>query len=178
VNEGAVQAAQATGLLACAGLLAALSISPLSALVPAWRGPNARAKALRRKLGIGTAFLGLVHAAVAFVGVLDAEPAALLQTSQLYAGLAALAILLLLLLTSYPRVVQALRLRAWKELHRLSFVAALLVVQHVALSAFAERRLVLALLGVVGVLFVARLARALRTALPASSRTSEGADEP
>jgi len=178
VNEAALRSAQASGLLACALLIAALSISPLSFLVPGWRGPNARAKAVRRRLGTSAAWLGLVHAAVAFAGVLDAKPAALLQTSHLYAGIGALSVLLVLLVTSYPRAVRALGLTAWKELHRLSYVAALLVVQHVALSAFAERRLVLGLLGMLGALFGARLLpflRAQRAAPPSSS--SEGASE-
>ena len=179
MNADAVQAAQASGLLACACLLAALSITPLSALVPRWRGPSARAKAVRRTLGMTAAWLGLAHASVAFVSVLEAEPRAVFQTAHLCAGLAALAVLLLLLLTSFPSVVRALRLRAWKELHRLSYVAVLLVAQHVALSAFAERRLVLGLLGMIAVLFATRFVLQVRTRMPGSpSTSSEGAREP
>ena len=147
MNAAALDAAQASGLLACALLLAALSISPLSALLPSWRGPSARAKALRRRLGISAACLALAHAAVAFFGRLGAQPSALLQTSQLYAGMGALGLLLLLLLTSFPVVVRKLRLSAWKEFHRLVYLAALLVLQHVLLSPFADRRLVLGLVG-------------------------------
>jgi len=162
VNAAALDAARASGLLACAMLLAALSISPLSVLVPAWRAPSAHAKAVRRRLGMLAACLALVHAVVAFVGRLHAQPSALLQTSHLYAGMGALGLLLLLLLTSYPRLVRTLRLTAWKEFHRLVYLAALLVVQHVLLSPFADRRLVLALFGVVLGLFGARTLVALR----------------
>lgn len=157
MNATALDAARASGLLACVVLLAALSINPLSALVPSWRGPSARAKAVRRRLGISAACFALAHAAVAFVGRLGAQPSALLQTSHLYAGMGALGILLLLLLTSYPRLVRTLRLTAWKEFHRLSYLAVLLVVQHVLLSPFADRRLVLALGGAVLGLFGARV---------------------
>jgi sulfoxide reductase heme-binding subunit YedZ len=162
VNAAALDAAQASGLLACALLLVTLSISPLSALLPSWRGPSARAKALRRRLGIGSACLALVHAAVAFVGRLDAQPSALLQTSQLYAGWGALGVLMLLLLTSFPTVVRRLRLSTWKEFHRLVYLAALLVVQHVLLSPFADRRLVLGLGAALLALFGARVVLVLR----------------
>jgi methionine sulfoxide reductase heme-binding subunit len=176
VNEAALWAARASGLLACGVLIAALSITPLSSIVPAWRGPSARAKAIRRRLGISAACLGLLHASVAFAGVLEAEPSALLSTSHLYAGIGALFVLSILLVTSYPRAVRALRLSAWKELHRSSYVAALLVVQHVALSPFADRRLVLGLLGVLGASFSARVAMLLRARRIAPSLSSEGAD--
>jgi DMSO/TMAO reductase YedYZ heme-binding membrane subunit len=174
VNDAALWAARLSGLSACGVLVAALSITPLSFVVPGWRGPGARAKAIRRRLGTSAAWLGLLHASVAFVGVLDAEPAALLSTSHLYAGLGALFVLSILLVTSYPRAVRALGLSTWKELHRLSYVAALLIVQHVALSPFADRRLVLALLGVLSVLFGARVAMLLRARRIASSSSSEG----
>ena len=162
MNAAALYAAQASGLLACAVLLLALSVSPVSALLPSWQGPSAGAKALRRRLGISAACLALLHAAVAFLGRLDAQPSALLQTSQLYAGIGALGLLLLLLLTSFPGVVRRLRLSTWKEFHRLVYLAALLVVQHVLLSPFADRRLVLGLSGAVFGLFGARAALALR----------------
>jgi DMSO/TMAO reductase YedYZ heme-binding membrane subunit len=58
------------------------------------------------------------------------------------AGVVAALLLALLLLTSYPRVVRALRIRLWKELHRLAYVVALLVVHHLALAPFAPKRAV------------------------------------
>jgi DMSO/TMAO reductase YedYZ heme-binding membrane subunit len=51
-------------------------------------------------------------------------------------------------------VIALLRLRGWKQLHRLAYVAALLVLQHMLLSPFASRTGTLLLLGA-GLLLVA-----------------------
>jgi sulfoxide reductase heme-binding subunit YedZ len=63
----------------------------------------------------------------------------------LRAGLLALCVLVALLLSSFPSLVRLLGLRTWKELHRLAYVAALLVLQHVLLAPFAPRATVLLL---------------------------------
>jgi DMSO/TMAO reductase YedYZ heme-binding membrane subunit len=80
-----------------------------------------------------------------------------LRSAQLIAGLSALAVLTLLLLTSFAAVITRLRLRYWKELHRLSYAAALLVAQHVLLAPFAGRWLALALLAAVAALLAVRV---------------------
>ena len=71
-----------------------------------------------------------------------------------------LVILLALWATSYPRVVRALRVRLWKPLHGLAFVAALLALQHALLAPMGEKAWVLALLGVFGLGIVVRAALA------------------
>ena len=162
--------ARGSGLVACGALFCALAVTPLSWAVRSASLGSSRAAVLRRALGMAAAWLALVHAVIAFVGVLGADARALAQTSHLIAGVTALCVLCVLLSTSYAGVVRVLRLRAWKELHRASYLAALLVVEHVALSAFAERRLVLALLGLTAALLGARLLAAIRLALRDRSR--------
>ena len=164
-----LQLARGSGWVACGALLIALAATPLARLVrtlstrarsaQAWVIP---APVLRRAFGMGAAWLGAAHALAALLGPLDGEPRALLQTSQLLAGASALAVLALLLLTSFERVIQALRLREWKALHRLAYVAALLVAQHVLLAPFPRRALALGLLAAVLGLLAVRALRVRR----------------
>ncbi len=65
------------------------------------------------------------------------------------AGLSALLILSLLLMTSFPSTVRRLHLRGWKELHRLAYVAFACVIHHCLLSPFAPRTWLLGVVTVV-----------------------------
>jgi len=117
-----------SGLVAlCAGLCA----TPLGTLLRS-RGHAADAwtRELRRLLGIAAAGAALAHAALAFCALPDTRNA-VMEAPQLRTGLAGLLILLLLLITSFPRVVRALHVRSWKELHRLAYVAFALAFLHV-----------------------------------------------
>jgi DMSO/TMAO reductase YedYZ heme-binding membrane subunit len=67
-----------------------------------------------------------------------------------------LVLLLVLLATSFARVIALLRLRFFRELHRLAYVAPLLVLQHVLLAPFAPRSLALALVAATFVLGLGR----------------------
>lgn len=142
--------ARGTGWVALAALLLSLSTTPLArALGRLRRSPSAAPTfaVARRALGMTAAWLALAHALIALAGTLAGNFAALPSSSHLRAGLTALGVLLALLLTSFARVVSLLRLRFWKELHRLAYLAAFLALQHVLLSPFAPRTLTLALFG-------------------------------
>ena len=144
--------ARATGLGAALALACTLCVTPLARLI---RG--AREAELRRSFGIAAAALSLLHALLSHALLLDAALAPVWSVPRLRAGLCALAILLALWLTSYPRAVRALRLRLWKELHVLAYVAGALVLQHVLLAPYASRWLALSVASVVLALGLLRL---------------------
>lgn len=147
--------ARGSGWLACILLLLALAVTAVDRVFTMrWPLP---APVLRRALGMGAAWLACAHALVALIGRLQGKWHVVLESAQLIAGLTALGVLVLLLLTSFEAVIRASRLRAWKELHRLAYVAALLVAQHVLLGPFAARRLALALLLAIAALLALRL---------------------
>lgn len=156
--ERALVLARGSGWVACGALLISLALSAVSRSQRA-RGWSTPAPVLRRAFGMGAAWLGGLHALAALIGRLDGRPGAVLQTAQLIAGLSALAVLAVLLLTSFEAVIRRVRLRYWKELHRLSYVAALLVAQHVLLAPFPERRVALGLLALVVGLIAVRVLR-------------------
>jgi sulfoxide reductase heme-binding subunit YedZ len=128
------------GLVALMTLCAALCISPLARVfTQAW--PAAR---LRRALGI-SAFAGaVVHWTTALFAVPDVW-SRLWDSPMLRAGLAALLILGLLAATSYKSVVRDLHVTAWKELHRLAYVALPLAFFHAAQGTFASLRILFVL---------------------------------
>lgn len=154
-----------TGWAALSFLLASLCVTPLDVISTHLRGGKglAAARVARRALGMTAAWLGLLHAACMVSGPLGDSLGdslgAMLYSSQLLAGLTTLGVLCALLLTSFGRVVRALRLQTWRELHRLSYVAAALALQHVLLSPFAPRTRTLALFGAVLLLSLLRLRR-------------------
>lgn len=144
--------ARGSGYVAISLLLATLAVTPLA------RAFHGGAK-YRRPLGLATAAGALVH--LGFVLALDGSilrlPLVLEPHSR--TGLLALIILLLLAVTSFPRVVRALRLRLWKPLHRMVYGAAVLSLVHVAQSAFAPRRTVLLITGAMAFLLAIRVVR-------------------
>ena len=142
--------ARGTGWSALVALCLALSATPagrvLCRLAPGAR-VSAWVAAFRRAFGIAAASFALLHAATALGGYLRGAWAAVLSFAYLRAGLVALSILTAMLLTSFPLLVRRLRVRLWKPLHRLGYVAALLVLEHLALSPFAPRAITFALFG-------------------------------
>ncbi len=132
-----------TGYAALGFLFASLSMTPLRRLGKrlgnGWlRG--ATWMALRRTFGMAAAWWALVHAAWTLEHYLDNTWASVVHEPYLRAGLVTLLILALLLLTSFPRLVKQLRIRLWKQLHVLAYLAAFFLLQHLLLSPFAPRR--------------------------------------
>jgi sulfoxide reductase heme-binding subunit YedZ len=148
---GELTLARGTGWLALVLLLASLCITPLARLWArcfATSRPSGGARdAWRRALGMLAAWLALLHAGLAFAGLPAGSAEMLIAWPHLRAGLSALVLLLVLLATSFGAVIRRLRLSLWRELHRLVYVAALLVLQHMLLSPFAPRALTLGLFG-------------------------------
>jgi DMSO/TMAO reductase YedYZ heme-binding membrane subunit len=146
-----------TGWVALAALLLSLSVTPLGRVARRVFGRDLPAVGVtRRALGMASAWLACIHAAVALGTTLQWSWAALPHWPHLRAGLTALGVLGLLFATSFGPVIAWLRLGFFRELHRLSYVAALLALQHVLLSPFAPRTLTLALFGAVFLLGLAR----------------------
>lgn len=121
--------ARFSGWVASIGLAFGLALRPLSK-ISQLRGLSA----WRRAIGICTAIAASAHVSLSLLGPLDGAWNAVLTWPHLQAGALAFAILTLLFITSFPRVVRALRLRHWKVLHRLVYAAALFVVAHLMLS--------------------------------------------
>lgn len=143
---------RATGYMALGALFVSLSVTPaarLGSYLRRLRGHGAvslvRWQAFRRAFGITAALCAGVHGAWAFATYLGESWTPIVTLPYLRAGLVALAILGVLLLTSFPQLLALLRVRLWKELHRLAYVAAFFVFQHLLLSPFAPRRLTLVL---------------------------------
>lgn len=165
--------ARGTGWTAVAALMLSLSATPVGRLLALLR-PGAKLSpwfaAFRRAFGIAAALLAMVHAVTVLGGYLRGAWAALLSFSYLRAGLLALVILTTMLVTSFPSLVKRLRVRLWKPLHRLGYLAALLVLVHLLLSPYAPRPLTLELFG-------ALFAIALLRLLPAERGDESSADE-
>lgn len=154
VVERELFAARATGYLALIFLLAALAVSPI-ARVTGWAAASPR---LRRSLGLASAALAFAHAAYVWSTPLVIEALQLVAEPQLRAGATALAILLVLALTSFPLITRAVRVRLWKPLHRLAYAAAAISVHHLALSPEAPPWAIAAAASGLALLLLARLA--------------------
>ena len=151
---------RATGYSALGALFLSLSMTPFSRLA-AWARSAKRAGsgwvAWRRSFGIAAAGFGLVHGALVFTTYLRGSWPAVLNTPYLRAGLMTLSILTALILTSFPRLTRWLGVRHWQHLHRLSYVAALFLLQHLLLAPFAPRSWVVGLFGGLAVISLLRL---------------------
>ena len=152
------------GSVAC--LFATLLVTPLRKIAALFgrRWPVPLALALRRIFGICAALLGSLHGATALGTYLEGSWAALLKTPHLRLGVLALVVMLVLLVTSFPGPTRVLRLKLWRPLHRLSYVAALLVMLHLLHSSFASRTWTLGLFGSLLVVGLARVLPEVRTA--------------
>jgi DMSO/TMAO reductase YedYZ heme-binding membrane subunit len=122
-----------TGWAALVALFASLLVTPLARLsARAGRTPGFVLQLpMRRALGMTAAWT------------------ALWSWPHLRSGALALGVLLILLVTSFGAVVARLRLRFWRELHRLAYAVPLLVLSHVLLSPFAPRIVALSSVGAV-----------------------------
>jgi DMSO/TMAO reductase YedYZ heme-binding membrane subunit len=165
--------ARGTGWTAVGALMISLSATPVGRLLARLR-PRSRISpwlaSFRRAFGIAAAILALLHAAILLGGYLRFAWAAVLSFSYMRVGLVALVILCTMLATSFPPLVQRLRVRLWKPLHRLGYLAALLVLDHLLLSPFAPRATTLAL-------FAALFAIGLLRLLPAEGASDAAVDD-
>lgn len=138
-----------SGWLAVLCLACALCVSPLGrVLLRLSNHAPTQVAALRRRVGMTAAVLAWLHSGVGAVSLYDGVHGTLSwlwDTPHVRAGFAALILLFVLFLTSFPALVKRLRLRAWKELHRLAYVAFACAVQHMLLSPFAPRAWVVSL---------------------------------
>ncbi len=139
---------QATGYTALGALFVALLITPTLRLLRYATAINLNVvvwTAFQRSFGISAACFASVHAALTLTTYLQGSWPFILTSPYLRAGVTTLMILIVLLLTSFPKITRLLHIHLWKQLHRLSYIAALLLFQHLMQSPFASRQLVIIL---------------------------------
>lgn len=124
------------GFVACLLLAAVLALTPLRVLFP--RGGVALALNRHRRLvGVSAFAYALLHLAAhtrhVYDGTFETFAKEIQKPFQL-AGLGALVILLVLTITSLQAAVRWLGGRAWKNLHRLAYLAAALAAWHQAVA--------------------------------------------
>jgi len=160
---------RATGWTALAALALSLCATPagrlLSRLAPRWSDASQIA-AFRRALGLAATVIGAIHLALALATYLRDAPGAVLEYPFLRSGLLALAVMIVLALTSFPAVNRAAGIKLWKHLHRLAYAAALLASHHVMISPFAPRAPALAVFGATFAFGLLRLLPARNRARP------------
>jgi sulfoxide reductase heme-binding subunit YedZ len=122
------------GFTACLLLTLVLTFSPLRLLFPGWDVAQALNRH-RRLVGVGAFSYALLHFSAQALYVYDGSFATLAQEVQKpfqLTGLIALVILFVLAVTSLPAAVRRLGGTAWKNLHRLAYLAAALAAYHQA----------------------------------------------
>lgn len=145
--------ARATGWTALVALGLSLCATPairvLTRFFPRERARGAAPlfAAFRRALGLSAAVVAATHFAIVLATYLRGVSGAIIETPFLRSGLLALALLLVLTLTSFPAVNRAARVKLWKHLHRLAYAVALLALHHILLSPFAPRAVSIAFFG-------------------------------
>lgn len=150
--------ARATGGAAISLLLASLACSSLASLAsPAWA---LGLRAARRRVGIASALVASLHAAIAFSNyVVPMQLGPILALPWLRQGALALAISWVLAATSFPIVQRVLRVRAWSALHRLVYPAVLLAAAHVLTEPFGSARFGTLVVALTGFLLAVRMFR-------------------
>ena len=144
-----LHAVRGTGWAAVVALLLSLLMTPMSRL---WGMLGAQPRpavwvAYRRAFGVVSAVLAWVHLGLSLGTYLRDSWPSVLHWPYLRSGLVAACVLTALFITSFPSILAMLRLKGWKELHRLAYVAAILVLHHLLLSPFAPRQWVLVVFG-------------------------------
>lgn len=119
-------------LLALAFLYTAILISPLTLAFPMLPGKTLLIRA-RRAIGVSAFFFALIHACLAFFGLLGGFPGlSFLSTTYLQAitlSFTGLCILAFMAATSFDTLVRRLG-RRWKRLHRLVYLAGVFITIH------------------------------------------------
>jgi methionine sulfoxide reductase heme-binding subunit len=151
------------GFMACLLLAAVLTFTPLRVLWP----KSGLVQALnrhRRLVGVSASGYALVHYTVHLVyeggwEFIDVTLKADLSKPFLVTGMIALTILLVLAITSLNSAIRWLGGRAWKNLHRLAYVAAALVAYH---QAAARKIFPLLVVWIFGPLVALEIARVMK----------------
>lgn len=164
---------RASGWGALVLLASALCATPAGRVLGRLReGTGPYVSATRRALGVAAAALATLHGALSLSTYLADAPARALELAWIRGGMLAWAVLAALWITSYPRLVRALRVRAWKPLHRLAYAAALFAAQHTLLAPLAPRSWVLGVFGAVLAIGLLRLVpERQRSSTPSQARS-------
>ena len=153
------------GFVACLLLAIVLTFTPLRVLFPKW-GVALALNRHRRLIGVSAFAYALIHFAVQVLYVYDGGFGTLakeLRKPFQLTGLAALFILLVLSITSLHAMVRLLGGKAWKNLHRFAYVAAILVAYH---QAAARKVFPMQVVWIFGPLVLLQIARVVKTRTP------------
>jgi sulfoxide reductase heme-binding subunit YedZ len=147
------------GFTAAVLLAVVLVLSPLRVLLPGWRAARL-VQRHRRFIGVSVFVYAAMHVVMHFIyeggfGTFRAD----WQKPFILVGLVAFAILLVLAATSVDAAVRWLGAARWKWLHRLVYVAAVLVMYH---QVSARKVFPMQVVWIFGPLLVLELARVLR----------------
>ncbi|MBL9188283.1 MAG: ferric reductase-like transmembrane domain-containing protein [Opitutaceae bacterium] len=146
------------GLIACIVLVAVLSFTPLRVLWPKW-GVAQALNRHRRLVGVGAFAYALLHFTAHLLHVYDGGFGTFwkeIQKPFQLIGLGALVILFVLTITSLHAAIRWMGGKAWKNLHRLAYVAAALAAWH---QADARKIFPLQVVWIFGPLAVLQIAR-------------------
>lgn len=128
-----IRTQQIFGLLCLIYWYAALIISPVGYVIGKHR--MKRIEFARRAIGVSAFYFALLHGAIALWGQLgglsELQYLPTLFLWSLLAGGIGIGVLAVMAATSFDRVVTFMTYRKWKWLHRLTYVAWILVVLHV-----------------------------------------------
>ena len=128
-----IRTEQVFGLLAVVYWYCALLISPLGYAIGKQR--TKRLEFARRAIGVSAAYFAVLHGAVALWGQLGGISELTLLPAifkwSLAAGAFAVVVLLAMAATSFDKVVTFMTVKRWKLLHRLTYLAWILVVLHI-----------------------------------------------
>jgi sulfoxide reductase heme-binding subunit YedZ len=140
-----------------------LVLSPLRVLFPRARIVNALNRH-RRTIGVSACVYGLMHFAFHLLYEGDAESIARSFSKPfIWFGLGGLSILVILGLTSNQFSMRALGGRNWKRLHRLAYMAAVLLIYHQAIAGKGHWHVARWLLFALALLQTARVTKMLVT---------------
>jgi len=164
------------GFVACVLLATVLTFSPLRVLWPKW-GVALALNRHRRLVGVSAFVYGALHFATHLIyegGTDTAAIPAILRTAvkknfQLV-GMITLAILTVLAITSLHVFIRWLGGKAWKNLHRLAYIAAGLAAYH---QAIARKTFPMQVVWIFGPLVLLELARVWKQRTPKAGQASE-----
>ncbi len=163
------------GFIACLLLAIVLTFSPLRILFPKW-GIAQALNRHRRLVGVSAFAYGLLHFAthVVYEGGTETEFLPIVLQSIVkkpfqLTGLIALTILLVLTITSLHALVRWMGGKAWKNLHRLTYVAAGLVAYH---QAAARKIFPMQVVYIFGPLILLEIARVVKQRKSAAARAA------